>query len=353
MRRSKRLLVYGANGYTGRLLLEALSHTDVQIIAAGRNPSETTEVAERLGLEHRVFDLLDPAVIDFNLAGAAVVLNAAGPFVYTAQPLIDACLRQRVDYLDLSGEVEALEYAERCDRFARSQGIMLLPAVGFDVVPSDCLALHLSQCLPEADSLRLSISPSNLLSRGSAATLAHQAGSSVRVRSAGTLEETRFTTLTSQEDFGEGPRMTIAASWGDLVTAYRSTGIPDIQIYFDATVFRWLAVTANQYWGWVLGGRAGKAWLQGLVRVMPPGPSETERLRERSVLVGEVRRGEQRVRARMITPEAYTFTALAASRIVQEVLDGRREAGFMTPARLLGSGFAPTLPGVTLEMLNP
>src|SRR5688572_25470168 len=181
MPRLGRVLVYGASGYTAGLLLPRLVERGIDVIAASRDRSKLSRAAAPFGCEQRAFDLSDPAGVDANLDGVELVLNAAGPYVHTVGPLLDACLRRRVDYLDLSGEVGPLEYAERCDGFARAQGVMLLPAVGFDVVPTDCLAVFLAQRLPEAEALTLAIAPSNLISRGSLATLVAQAGVPVKV----------------------------------------------------------------------------------------------------------------------------------------------------------------------------
>jgi short subunit dehydrogenase-like uncharacterized protein len=337
--RSESVLVYGANGYTAQLFFPRLRELGIDAIAAGRNAEAVREVAGRFGLAHRVFALDDPAALDREIRDARLLLNAAGPYTRTARPLMDACLRQRVDYLDLAGELEPLTYAADSGRTARELGVMLLPAIGFDVVPSDCLAVHLSARLPGAERLVLSISASNLLSRGSAATFVEHAGTYVHVRRDGALEPIRFRTQTRFTDFGNGERPTIAVSWGDLVTAHHSTGIRNIEVYFEATAFRWFAVTANQYWGWALRSGAVKSWLNELTRILPEGPSEAERLSESSVIVGEVRRGSERRRARLVVPEAYTFTAEIGCRVIEAVLQGRRRPGFQTPAGLLGADF--------------
>lgn len=348
---AKRVLVYGANGYTARLLIPRLRELGVDVIAAGRNRAAVSLVGTELGLEPRVFDLSDPERVDDAFGDVDIVLNAAGPFSQTAPPLIDACLRQRADYLDLSGELPALTYAARCDPFARHLGVMLLPAVGFDVVPSDCLAVHLLERLPTARRLTLSISPSNLLSRGSAMTLVESAGTWVQVRRAGALEPMRLRTQMRWVDFGGGERPTIAVSWGDLVTAFHSTRIPNIEVYFEATAFRLFTVAANQFWGWTLGG-ASRAWLEAAARTIPPGPTDAERANERSVIVGEVSDGSRTARARLVTPEAYTFSAEIAAQVTVEVLAGTRRAGFVTPGSLLGPDFVLRVPGVTRETLS-
>lgn len=347
----RRLLLYGANGYTAGLLLQRLQGLGADVIAAGRNALAVRRVARRFGFEHRVFDLTGARALDAQLQGVDLLVNAAGPFVRTAEPLVNACLRQRIDYLDLSGEVDALQYVQGCDRFAKSQGILLLPGIGFDVAVSDCLALFLSERLPGADTLILSISPSNLLSRGSALALVEQAGTFVRVRSAGALEPVRFRTQLRWVDFGAGHRPVIGVTWGDLVTAFWSTGIPNIEIYFEANAFRLLSVTANQYWGWVGRGGPGKSWLASWADLLPADYSAADRSRQGSVVIGEVRRGDRRERARLSTTEAYTCSADVATLAIERVLTGTRRPGFATPAQLFGADFVLAAPGTRRELL--
>jgi short subunit dehydrogenase-like uncharacterized protein len=332
--------------------LPRLKALGLELIAAGRSASAVTKVASEFGLSHRVFALLDPKRVDENVRDATIVLNAAGPFVGTAKPLIDACLRTRADYLDLSGELEPLSYAADCNDFARCLGVMLLPAIGFDVVPSDCLAVHLHERLPSASRLTLSISASNLLSRGSASTFAAHAGTWVHVRRDGKLEPVRLRTQMRWVNFGAGERPTIAVSWGDLVTAFHSTRIPNLEVYFEATAFRWAAVTSNQFYNLAFRDGAIKSWFGALARAIPDGPKEAERARERSVIVGEVTDGVRRRRSRLVTPEAYTFTADIASRVVEEVIHGKRLPGFQTPGRLFGPDFVLRAPGVLREVLE-
>jgi short subunit dehydrogenase-like uncharacterized protein len=346
------VLVYGAYGFTGRILLENLAARGIPFVAAGRNAERVERVAAEFGSAHRVFDLDDERAMDRALSGVKVLLNAAGPFGTTTAPLLDACLRKRAHYLDVSGEVEPLEYAASLGAAAAARGVMILPAIGFDVVPSDCLALHLAQRLPGATSLVLGVAGSNLLSRGSAYTFAQHAGVPVYVRRDGVLEPMRFRTQMRWMDFGTERRPTIAVSWGDLVTAFRTTGIPDIEVYFEATFPRWLGVTGNQYVGWMYRSAFAKAWLNAYASTMPDGPTPEQRRAERVTITGEASLGRRRVRATMVTPEAYSFTGVAASAVVARVLGGDVEPGFQTPATLLGSDFVLSLEGVERRDLS-
>lgn len=345
-----RVVLYGANGYSGRLLLPELRSLGLEPVVAGRGRAAITELGRELGLESRVFGLEDPGQVDAGLAGARVLLNAAGPFLQTARPLMDACLRQRVDYLDLTGEIHPLVYAAACDGIAKRLGVMLLPAVGFDVVPSDSLVMHLAGILPRAEKLTVSVSPSNLLSRGSAATAIAHAGGENQVRRDGRLETVRYRVQMRWTDFGSGMRPTVAASWGDLVTAFHVLGIPNIEVYFEATAFRFAAVAANELYSPSLHDGIVRPWLEAFARTLPrSGPSAAERKRERAVVVAELTRGRETVRGRIMTPEAYTFTAEAAPRIASAVLAGARRPGFQSPAGLLGADFVLGLRGVRRE----
>jgi short subunit dehydrogenase-like uncharacterized protein len=340
------VLLYGANGYTAQLMIPQLLQRGIGLLAAGRTRSKVEQVAQKFGLRSTVFELTDVAALDAAVSACGIVLNAAGPFARTAPNLIDACLRTGVDYLDLSGELEPLEYARSVDRWATTLGVMVLPAVGFDVVPSDCLAVHVAQKLPGAQHLRLYIAASNLLSRGSALTLVEHAGRWICTRRDGILTPMPFRVLHQWVDFGEGPRLVVAVNWGDLVTAHHSTLIPNIEVFFEATAFRWGAVAVNQAAGGALAGRGLQRYLAEASIFIPDGPDEHARSLACSTVVAEVLRDGDRYRSRLHTPEAYSFTAEAVATVVERVLAGVRRPGFCTPGSLFGPDFVLGLPGV-------
>ena len=165
------ILIYGATGYTGKLIAKAASRAGARPILAGRSLEKVKRVAGPLGLAARAFDLADPAGIDAGLKDVAVVLCAAGPFSATSRPMADACLRNRAHYLDITGEIDVFEALAARDAEAKARGVMLLPGVGFDVVPSDCLAAHLKRRLPDATDLKLYLSLGANMSRGTAKTM--------------------------------------------------------------------------------------------------------------------------------------------------------------------------------------
>jgi short subunit dehydrogenase-like uncharacterized protein len=346
------LVVYGAYGFTGRLILDALRERGVDFVVAGRNGAQVEDVAAAFGARFRVFDLSDVAVVDRELSRVGVLLNAAGPFVTTAAPLVASCLRSAVHYLDVSGEVEPLAHVAGLGDAARSRRVMLLPGIGFDVVPSDCLAVHLARRLPRAERLVLGISGLNNVSRGSARTFAAYAGTPIYVRRAGALEPLLFRTQLRWLDFGGGVRATLAVTWGDLVTAFHSTGIADIEVYFEATPERTVGIVANQYLGWMLRGPWARASLEALADRGRVGPSREELRAGRVIVTGEVSRGARRVAARIETPEAYAFTAVSAAAVAERVMAGAVVPGFQTPGMLLGPDFVLSLAGVVRRDLS-
>ncbi|HEV7923072.1 MAG TPA: saccharopine dehydrogenase NADP-binding domain-containing protein, partial [Thermoanaerobaculia bacterium] len=141
-------MIYGANGYTGELIAREAARRGERPILAGRDRTAVEALAKELGLQWRAFPLDAPDLRDIQL-----VLHCAGPFMYTSAPMVRACLDAGAHYLDITGEIVVFEAVMRKDGEAKQRGVTLLPGVGFDVVPTDCLAAQLAQRLPDADEL--------------------------------------------------------------------------------------------------------------------------------------------------------------------------------------------------------
>jgi short subunit dehydrogenase-like uncharacterized protein len=341
-------LIYGANGYTGALIARmAVSRGETPVLA-GRNRAAVETLARELGLAWRSFPLDDARAVDEGLSGMAAVLHCAGPFSRTARPMSDACLRARIHYLDITGEVEVFEALAARDAEARAAGIMLLPGAGFDVVPSDCLAAHLKRRLPTATRLALAFRPVGGLSRGTATTLVENLHRGGLVRRSGVLTPVPPAFKVRAIDFGRGPRTSMTIPWGDVSTAYHSTGIPDVEVYVAAPLTTRLAARASGALRPLLSARAVQRFLRARVRAGPAGPTDAERARGKYYLWGEAADDAGgRVVSRLETPEGYTFTALAALAILARVRIGDAPAGFRTPSLAYGPDFVLTIPAVT------
>jgi short subunit dehydrogenase-like uncharacterized protein len=340
-------LLYGANGYTGALTARMAVERGMRPILAGRRADAVQELARSLGLEARVFGLEDPKAVAAGLAGVTAVLHAAGPFVRTSRPMAKACMISRVHYLDITGEAAVFEALAMRDAEAKAAGVMLLPGVGFDVVPSDCLAAHLARRLPTATHLALAFLGLGGVSRGTATTMAENAGEGGLVRRDGRLARVPAGWKTRHVDFGRGPQPCVTIPWGDVATAFHSTGIPNIEVYLAASLALRALVRLSRPLGGLLRASAVQGFLKRRIQAGPPGPTDEQRSRGRSFLWGEVTddRGGRAV-SRLTTPEGYTLTATASLAIVERALAGQVSPGFQTPSRAYGPDLVLALPGV-------
>lgn len=342
------LLIYGANGFVGRAMVkQALAH-GLRPRLAGRDAAKLALMGAEFGLAVHVADLADPTALERALVGARLVLHCAGPFVHTAAPMMAACLRQRVHYLDITGELPVFEALAAEDASARERGVMLLPGVGFDVVPTDCLAVHLQAQLPDATLLRLAFR-----SRGPAGLPPGTQRTAIELlpigrlrRQAGRLQRWRHPLPTPRVDFGDGPVPVTPLTWGDLVMAHHSTGIPNIEVFvgLPASTRRLLALsdTLRPLWRW-------PALRRTLAQRVRPGASDADLAATHVDVWGEVANaGGERVSARLHGPEAgVVWTARAAIAAAVRVLAGDAMPGFQTPARAFGPDFVLQSEGVT------
>jgi short subunit dehydrogenase-like uncharacterized protein len=345
-------LIYGANGYTGELIAREAVRRGQRPVLAGRNAEAVRALGTELGLDHRAFSLDVARAADEALSGMKAVLHCAGPFVRTSTPMADACLRTKAHYLDVTGEIDVFERLAARHAEAAAAGVMLLPGVGFDVVPSDCLAAHLKRRLPSATRLVLAIHSVGGLSRGTATTMVENLHRGGLIRRDGVLTPVPAGWKTRKIDFGRGPRTVVSIPWGDVSTAYYSTEIPNIEVYTTATWPLRLAMKASRLLRPLLASPAVQSFLMRRVRAGAPGPTAEQRARGRTVLWGEVTdKAGGRAVSRLHGPEGYTFTTLTALAAVEKVLSGSAPPGFQTPAKAYGPDFVLGIEGVKREDL--
>jgi short subunit dehydrogenase-like uncharacterized protein len=343
-------ILYGANGYTGRCIAEEAVRRRLRPRLAGRSPRAIAELAAQSSLEHHTFALDDPATVRECIRGAKLILNCAGPFSSTARPLMEACLAERVHYLDITGEVDVIKAAAALDEKAKAAGVILLPAVGFDVVPSDCLAKTLSEKLPDANRLQLAFSAGGSPSPGTAKTMLEGAAQGGRARVNGRIERVPLAWKTREVPFREGPRMAMTIPWGDVASAYYSTGISNIEVYV-ATSPRQIATLRR--WGWLMPG-LGIGVVQSLAKRLIEkriaGPSAASRERDGASLWGCVEDPQGRqVEGTLTTPNGYTLTVVTALAAVERLLQSPPRAGFLTPSIAFGANFISTFAGCELR----
>jgi short subunit dehydrogenase-like uncharacterized protein len=347
------LLIYGSYGYSGKLILERALEVGLRPILAGRDRMALERQARAHGLESRVARVDDGSSLDDALQGVCVVLHCAGPFIRTSRPMADACIRSGAHYLDITGEIPVFEALAARDVEARSAGVMLLPGVGFDVVPTDCLAVHLARRLPGSSRLTLAFQSVGGISRGTAETMVANLPRGSAVRRDGVLHAERFGHATRRIDFGRGERLTVAHPWGDLSTAYRSTGIPNIEVYRAAPRAEVAMLRVVGMLRPLLGTAPAQRLLRWSTRRGQPGPDSVARRTGFSRFWGEVLRDDgARATARLHAPEAYSLTAYTAVECATRALRGEVSTGFATPAMAYGPDLVLSVSGVHREDLD-
>lgn len=340
-------MVYGAYGYTGQLIAREAARRGWKPILAGRDPAKVQALADELGLPHRAFGLDDPDALRRNLRGVALVLHCAGPFSATARPMLDACLAEGCHYLDITGEVDVLEAALARDAEAREAGVVVCPAVGFDVIPTDCLAARLHEELPDATHLALGFDTRSGLSPGTAKTAIEGASWGGRVRESGRLRGIRLGGRVRRIDFGDGEKAAVAIPWGDLATAHATTGIPNIDVFTASPPRRIAALRRAHLLRGVLGLPVVQRFLKARAAARVHGPDERQRDERPTFVWGEARNAAGRVvTARIRVPNGYSVTATGALAVVEHVLTHRPAPGVSTPSRLCGWELVTRLPGV-------
>lgn len=331
------ILIYGANGYSGRLAALHAKEQGLDAIVAGRNPESVAAIAQETGYPSRVFSLDDPAHVQKMLEGVRVVLNCAGPFAYTAEKMIRACIASDAHYLDITGEIAVIELAASFDAAAKEKGLTLMPATGFDVVPTDCMAAHLKEQMPDATSLKLAFYGLSSLSHGTAQTTLEGLGKTGAARIHGAIVEEHVAEHVMNVPFSDKHRTAISIPWGDVSSAYYTTGIPNIRVFtcVPPNAARLAHSTRKLQW---LGGFAPvKALAKRVVSARVRGPDEQARQTGWSRIWGEVEnaKGERRS-ANLRTLEAYKLTYLTSVDFAARAQRNELPAGFQTPAGAQG-----------------
>lgn len=351
----RKWMIYGANGYTGRLAVRHACSHGLAPILAGRDASRIEPLARELGLEHRVFDLTDPKKVAENLDGVAAVLHCAGPFSATSRPMLAGCLRSRTDYLDITGEIAVLEDIHSRDAEVRRAGIVAIPGVGFDVVPTDCLAAMLKRELPSATHLKLAFrSRYGKLSPGTARTMVEGAPQGGRIRRDGRIVTVpaawKVETIAFTED---SPGLAVSIPWGDVCTAFYSTAIPNIEVLVGASEQQIRKLKMPAPIRWLMGLAPVQAAIKAQIGKRVKGPTDEQRARDEVNLYGEAWDDEgHKVVMRMRTREGYSLTAESAVEATRRILEDRPAPGAYTPSMAFGAEFVLQLEGTRLSRIS-
>ncbi len=340
--REKTIVVYGSYGYTGRLIINELKKKSFNIILAGRKRDALQKQSEETGYSFEVVDVTDSINLKKLLLKASLVLHCGGPFRFTAKAMVDACLETKTHYTDITGEWQVFELLAGYDEVAKQTGIQLMPGTGFDVVPSDCLAVHLKKRLPSATHLQLAFAmvPGGM-SRGTKKSMAESLGYGGVMRKDNELVPFTLGKDVLDLDFGSFTTKTTRIQWGDISTAWRSTGIPTIEVFAGASTGSIRGLRISNYISALLRQRWVKDFLLKKIDQGSSGPSDAHLNTGKCYLRGTVWDTEGNIRTSLFNgPNAYLLTAKTAVLIAEKVMTGNFGAGYKTPAMQYGADLA-------------
>ncbi|EXW49553.1 saccharopine dehydrogenase family protein [Acinetobacter baumannii 44467_9] len=227
-------IIYGANGYTGELIAREAVRQGLKPTLAGHNKAKVEALAQELGLGYKAFGLDNVDAVSEQLKGFKLIMHCAGPFSATSKPMMEACIKAGAHYLDITGEISVFELAQSLNSQAEKADVVLCPGVGFDVIPTDCVAAALKEALPDATHLALGFDSKTGLSPGTAKTSTEGMAEGGKIRKNGKITTVPLAHYVRTIDFGDGKKSAMSVPWGDVSTAFYTTGIPNIEVFVPA-----------------------------------------------------------------------------------------------------------------------
>ncbi|MCB0735826.1 MAG: saccharopine dehydrogenase NADP-binding domain-containing protein [Bacteroidetes bacterium] len=334
------ILIYGSYGYTGELIVQQAVQKGLKPLIGGRNEDLLKAQASKHGLDYVCFNYDDQSAWDQALNQVDLLVNCAGPFSFTIREILPACLRNKVHYTDITGEIEVFQYVHQHHQQAVEENITLMPGVGFDVVPTDCLAKFLKDQLPSAQHLELAFDSASGLSRGTALSLLNRLSKGSSKRVDGEVVSYPTGTLHKLIHFAGEDRFSVGVAWGDVFTAYHTTGIPNITVFTTMTpgTMKWLSRMGK--WSGLMKSKPIQALGRTIIRRSISGPSDEKRISLKTHLWGRVwdNQGNEKT-AELTCPESYGLTARTALECAENMLKGKAKSGFQTPAAAFGADF--------------
>lgn len=336
-----KIILYGANGYSAKLILDELLYRGIKPVLAGRNIYALSSLANKKNLSSQIFSLEDSTVVKNNLQDTHTLLNCAGPFSETAEILMDASLETKTNYLDITGEIKIFEEAWKRNEKAIETGITILPGIGFDVVTTDCISKRLKEEMPDAVSLKLAIaSIKSKISRGTLISAINQFGEDSMIMKDGNLFPIRWGSKTKSIDFGIFKGMAVAVQWGDVCNAFYSTGIPNIEVYLSIPLILFRILKNSMLFKKLVGSTFVKKNLIKFIGKNITGPDKGQRNKAGIYIWGEVENAKRNKLEHVYEfPDGYSLTAKSAAEIVSRILYNEVKAGTQTPSLLFGSDF--------------
>ena len=344
-------MIYGANGYSGKLIAREAVRRGYEPILAGRSAAAVSRLAAELDLPHRVFQAVDTSEAREHLADLSLILNCAGPFTETAPSLVDASIEAACHYMDLTGELDVYAYCHKRHEAARRRGVVLCPGVAFDVVPTEAIAAKLKEALPDANSLVLGLDSDRTLSPGSAITLLKGIGDPnltvyMRREAAHLVKANRPLIRRFAFASGQSAKPAMSVTWADLNAAFYSTQIPNITVFIAANLSNRVTFALAHHLRFLYRNQSVQNMMRRVIKRFVKGPSREVRESGSTQLFGIVTNadGEER-RLDLTVAQGYKFTYLAALAIVEHSLAQEADGGYYTPSMLVGAELTTELEG--------
>ncbi len=340
-------MIYGATGYSGQLIVERAVQAGMRPLVAGRSEDKVKALASQYDLEYRVFDMAALSQSDALISQMHLVLNCAGPFSQTAEVVMQACLKQQAHYIDITGEIDVFELAASLNEAAKQRGVVLCPGVGFDVIPTDCVAGQLKNMMPDATHLTLGFDSRSGFSPGTAKTSAQALPQGGKVRKDGQIVTVPLAAKTRKIDFGAGEKLAMTIPWGDVSTAYHNTGIPNIEVYIPASPGMVKQLKRMNWFKPILGLGLVQNFIKKRIDKKVKGPDQATRAKLKTHVWGEVKNAAGEVKTyRIQVANGYEVTADGSVYVAQALLGAQAQAsGYHTPSTLLGHDLIEQIPG--------
>jgi short subunit dehydrogenase-like uncharacterized protein len=317
-----KLLIYGATGYTGTLIVHEAARRGLDFEIAGRSEDKLATLSAELNVPYHVFPVGDLNGWKNSLEGKTALLNIAGPFSETAEQAMEACIQFKVHYFDITAEVNIYRLAESKDAAAQAAGIMLLSGAGL-FATYDPLVVHTAKRVRNPVALRAAFKYSGGFTPGSVASSANIIGAGTLVRKYGEIIKLSEAPAAAF-DLGEGAEDFTLMPLGAVILSFKSTGIRDIEEYFK------MALPADSFEDGDVTFEEGH----------PIFKSNTERSK---ILVEVTDEDGTVVRSIADTPDGYMPTVTSAIEVVSRALNGSYKVGFQSPASAYGSELLTSL----------
>ncbi|MEI1682012.1 saccharopine dehydrogenase NADP-binding domain-containing protein [Acinetobacter baumannii] len=348
---ANKLMIYGAYGYTGELMVHEAIRRGLKPVIAGRSQAKLSPLTQQYQLESRAFDTSN---IGDNLHDIDVILNCAGPFVSTAPNFVEACLKNHIHYIDITGEIPVFQYCYEQDQRAKAAGIILCPGAGFDIVPTDCLAASLKEKLPDATNIDIGFNFGTRPSIGTIKTAIEGAATGGLIRRDSQLVSVPQGYRIRKLSFPNGNRWSVSFPWGDVFTAGISTNTPNGIVYAAMPLYLGVFLRLTSFLKPVFANKTVSHLLNKLVeRFFASGPQAEALSTERTEFWAEASNAKgEKVIGKISGPNVYRLTVDTGLAIAQHCLERPEKTGYQTPSMLMGSDFFSKRPEVETYFSN-